>query len=137
MNFKAARQFVWKKSFKDVSEWREFCKKGGLKSLRIPASPHKAYKGKGWKNWFHWLGREYRDFKSARAFVRKLKIDGFQAWRKYGAGKDPLGRKKPDDIPLSADRHYAKHGWKGYSDFLGTFRPRGLQKKWPLKSSKT
>ncbi|NDF99209.1 MAG: hypothetical protein EB101_09855, partial [Chitinophagia bacterium] len=130
MNFKAARQFAWKKGFKNVSEWRVFCKKGGLKGLRIPACPHTAYKGKGWKSWFHWLGTEYTDFESARAFVRRLKLDGFHAWRMYGAGKDPLGRKKPDHIPLSADRYYAKQGWKGYSDFLGTFRPRGLQKKY-------
>ncbi|NBR70937.1 MAG: hypothetical protein EBT75_02380 [Proteobacteria bacterium] len=120
MCFKFARQFAWKLKLKDVKEWRAFCKNGGLNGKRIPRSPHLAYKGRGWKNWFHWLGKEYKDFRSARAYVRKLKLDGFDAWRRYGAGKDPQGRKKPLDIPLSVDRHYAKDGWKGYSDFLGT-----------------
>ena len=70
-----------------------------------------------------WLGtgtiaprlREYRSFKEARAFVRRLGLKSQCEWRAYCKSG-----KKPDDIPANPNRTYAKAGWAGMGDWLGT-----------------
>jgi hypothetical protein len=70
-----------------------------------------------------WLGtgtvakflRQYRAFKKARAFVRGLKLKSEAEWREYcNSGK------KPADIPAYPGGTYAKTGWAGMGDWLGS-----------------
>ena len=87
----------------------------------IPSWPKGVYK-KEWKGWGDWLGTgrvasfnmQYRSFKEARKFVRKLGIKSWTVWQKYCKS----GR-KPTDIPNALDDIYKKE-WKGMGDFLGT-----------------
>ena len=56
---------------------------------------------------------KFRDFESAREFVRALNLKGTHEW--YGYCKSG---NKPDDIPQKPERTYKKE-WKGYGDWLG------------------
>jgi hypothetical protein len=60
---------------------------------------------------------KFRDFESARKFVRKLKLTGNREWRKYCKSGN-----KPVNIPNSPDYSYKNKGWIGYGDWLGTER---------------
>src|SRR5258705_231278 len=71
-----------------------------------------------------WLGNggrvargQYRPFKNARAFVRKLGLKSQAEWREYNKSG-----KKPGDIPSKPDNGYADQGWVGMGDWLGTGR---------------
>src|SRR5262249_34583162 len=62
------------------------------------------------------VGRaNWRPFKEARNFVRGLSLKSDDKWRAYcGSGM------KPVDIPSNPQRVYAKTGWAGMGDWLGT-----------------
>ena len=64
------------------------------------------------------MKKQFRDFESAREFVRKLKLSGDRQWREYCKSG-----KKPDDIPASPERTYKKQEtWTSWGDFTGTGR---------------
>ena len=54
--FEEAMRCVGPLELKDSTEWFAWCKSGGRPS-NIPAAPWQAYRGQGWKNIQHWLGR--------------------------------------------------------------------------------
>ena len=56
-----------------------------------------------------------RSFKKARAFVRSLGLKSAAEWSDYCKSG-----KKPDDIPTNPSDTYAKRGWAGMGDWLGT-----------------
>ena len=57
---------------------------------------------------------EYRNFESARKFVRELKFKKNKDWREYCKSHN-----KPNDIPTNPERNY-KNEWISWPDFLGT-----------------
>lgn len=71
------------------------------------------------------MKKEFRSFKDARKFVRKLNLKTEHEWREhYSSGK------LPDDIPNSP--HHTYKEWNGIGDWLGTGRIAN-QKKVYLK----
>jgi hypothetical protein len=125
-SFKDARAFVHGRGLTSYKKWAEYFK-SGRKPADIPAYPDKVYREDGWASWGDWLGsgavapglRQYRSFKDARAFVRGLGLTAFIQWVEYCASG-----KKPDDIPSNPSLNYAKAGWAGFGDWLGTGRTR-------------
>ena len=125
--FGEARKFVRKLYFKSEKEWREYSK-SGKKPADIPATPQRTYADAGWVGMGDWLGtgtvaprlRQYRSFKKARAFVRKLNLNSNNEWRDYCKSA-----KRPIDIPGAPERTYAGAGWAGFGDWLGTGKVRG------------
>ncbi|MGB6509734.1 MAG: DEAD/DEAH box helicase family protein, partial [Xanthobacteraceae bacterium] len=121
-SFKKARVFVRRLGLKSGHEWNTYCS-SGKKPDDIPANPGQVYAGTGWFNMGDWLGtgavanylREYRSFKKARAFVRRLGLKTRAEWSDYCKSG-----KKPADIPAVPVRTYAKVGWAGVGDWLGT-----------------
>ena len=130
--FNKARTFVHELGLKSGAEWRSFCKGGkprlGKLPDDIPACPNQTYKDKGWAGMGDWLGtgtiapilRQYRSFKKARAFVRKLGLKNFSEWRLYYKGEKPRMGKRPVDIPTNPNQTYKNKGWAGWGDWLGT-----------------
>ena len=122
--FRSARAFLRGLKLKSHTEWRDYCR-SGKKPADIPAHPNQAYAEAGWAGYGDWLGtgtvaprlRQYLSFKKARAFVRRLKLKSYAEWRNYCGSS-----KKPDNIPNAPDQKYAKAGWAGISDWLGTDR---------------
>jgi hypothetical protein len=58
--------------------------------------------------------KEFRDFESARDFVRSLGLKNQKEWNEFRISK-PM----PDDIPSNPNYTYENKGWIGYGDFLG------------------
>jgi superfamily II DNA or RNA helicase len=123
-SFKKARAHVRRLGLKSHADWIKYCA-SGKKPRDIPAGPQFIYADAGWAGMGDWLGtgtiatrlRQYRSFKEARAFARSLGLKSSTAWFDYcrsGA--------KPPDIPYSPRLTYAKAGWAGYGDWLGTGR---------------
>lgn len=117
-----AKVFVHKLRLKNQQQWFAFSK-SGKKPDDIPSAPASTYKNKGWSGWGDWLGtghvppylKVFRDFQSARAFVRALNFKGSSEWRRYCTSG-----KKPVDIPTDPAGHYKNSGWNGMGDWLGT-----------------
>lgn len=130
--FTKARRFVRSLGLKNNKEWREYVrgelKHLGNKPVDIPSNPNFVYESDGWQGYGDWLGngnvstrkRQYRSFRSARAYVRKLKLSSEYEWRQYIKGKISGLPKKPDDIPASPHMSYSESGWINYGDWLGT-----------------
>jgi len=122
-DFESARKFVQSLGLKSETEWKDFSK-SNKKPLDIPAGPGRTYKNKGWKGMGDWLGtgrianfdKQFRDFESARRFVRSLGLKSQTEWKKYIKSGT-----KPNDIPSAPQNTYKKQ-WKGVGDWLGTGR---------------
>jgi hypothetical protein len=93
----------------------------GKKPPDIPASPETVYRTVGWVGMGDWLGTgkiargQYQSFTDARDFVRKLKFKSSREWKKYCQTGE-----KPANIPFAPQIVYAKAGWAGMNDWLGT-----------------
>jgi hypothetical protein len=107
-SFESAREFVRSLEFKNRDEWFEYCKSGN-KPEDIPQKPERTYKNKGWIGVGDWLGtgtvanfnKQYRPFKEAKDFVRKLNLKNQQDWLEYCKSGN-----KPDDIPSNPQKVY-------------------------------
>ena len=110
-DFKSAREFARKLNLKSQNEWQKYCKSGN-KPNDILVAPNQGYKNKGWKGFGDFLGtgtipskdKIYRQFESARAFVRSLGLKNHEEWQEYCASGN-----KPDDIP--------KNPWDVYKEW--------------------
>src|SRR5262249_51798226 len=109
---------------KSGADWFAYCK-SGKKPEDIPTSPQKTYADNGWVSWGDWLGtgtiasklRQFKSFKDARAFARRLSLKDAKDWFDYCKSG-----KRPPDIPSNPHLAYARDGWLGYGDWLGTGR---------------
>lgn len=131
-SYREARAYARSLGLSSVSEWRRFCR-GRIQGMPvkpddIPADPHRIYKGKGWKDYGHWLGtgaistrlRKYRPFKRARTLVHRLRLRNYTQWRQFCKGELREMGAKPDDIPTNPNQIYKDDGWAGWGNWLGT-----------------
>ena len=131
-DYVATRDFVRDLKIKNTKEWYKFCKSGN-KPVDIPRNPDRKYKESGWNSWSEFLGTKnistkkmkFRNFESARKFVRKLELVNEKEWKTYYKSG-----KKPTDIPSAPNRTYKNKGWKGMGDWLGTGRIAPQLKKY-------
>jgi hypothetical protein len=130
--FGEALAFVHTLKLKSRNDWKIFCngqmpEKGTLPA-NIPVAPEHTYKSRGWKGFGDWLRtgtiapsqRDYLPFEEAREFVRSLKLKNQKEWRAFCKDQLPEKGTLPPNIPSAAHRIYAKKGWKGARDWLGT-----------------
>jgi hypothetical protein len=61
------------------------------------------------------MKKQFRSFKDARAFVRKLDLKNQKKWNEFR-----ISKQMPDDLPSNPNYTYKNKGWAGYGDFLGT-----------------
>ena len=59
--------------------------------------------------------KKFRDFESAREFVRSLGLKNQKEWNEFR-----ISKQMPDDIPSNPNYTYKNKGWKGYGDFTGS-----------------
>ncbi len=128
--FSDAREFVRSLNLTGQTQWEDYCVGKlpgfGKKPDDLPRKPEYIY-GDDWKGYGDWTGsghiaarsRTYRDFESARAFVRSLKLRTTTDYRDFIGNKLPGLPKRPLDIPNRPAKVYADKGWAGWDDFLG------------------
>ena len=58
------------------------------------------------------MAKKFRDFKSAREFVRKIGVKSAKEWRTYCKSGN-----KPEDIPSAPNQIYKNKGWISWGDF--------------------
>ena len=61
------------------------------------------------------MAKQFRDFESARKFVRELGLKNYKEWQEYCKSGN-----KPDDVPSTPSGTYKNNGWSGLGDWLGT-----------------
>ena len=130
-SYQQARKFAHSLKLKNRDGWNQYCK-SGKKPADIPTSSNLVYKDKGWKGWGDFLGTgnvnsrniQFRSYKEAQEFVRKLGIKSKTEWEKYCKSGD-----KPDNIPSDPKNNYKKE-WKGWGIFLGTGNLRPQDRKY-------
>jgi superfamily II DNA or RNA helicase len=121
-DFAAAREWARSQRLQSQAEWKSLVASGRL-PVDIPATPARVYRDKGWTTIGDWLGkgerhsknRQFRDFVTAREYVRALRLRNGAEWQilcKSG--------KLPPDIPAAPERVYKKLGWTSRGDWLGT-----------------
>ena len=129
-DFESSREFVRKLELKSAKEWTEFCRNNQLPS-DISSRPDHVYKNKGWTNWGDFLGtrnvasqeKQFRDFESAREYVRSLKFRNQNEWYEFCRNNQ-----LPSDISSRPDHVYKNKGWISYGDWLGTGNISGVLK---------
>ena len=135
-DFKRARRYVRGLRLKSWAEWISFTK-GKQKPLTlpadIPASPQRTYAERGWVSWGDWLGTKsvatqkkaevYLPFQAARSFVHGLHLNSQAQWISYiKGGLSAAKGNRPANIPAYPEQTYARKGWRGMGDWLGTGR---------------
>jgi len=109
--YEEAKRIVQEKGVGQISEYLS-CYKG----LGLPSEPHNTYKGKGWINWFEFLGKKGGSYPKYDEAQRILKEKGINSIPKYKASYKALG------LPSAPERHYNGHGWTGWHDFFAKER---------------
>ncbi|MDC0153553.1 hypothetical protein OAJ02_02330 [Nitrosopumilus sp.] len=59
------------------------------------------------------MAKQFRDFESARKFVRKLGFKNTYEWQEYCKSDN-----KPNDIPSNPQKNYSDQGWINWTDWL-------------------
>ena len=121
-SFSEVREFVRSLGLTSIEEWKEYGRSGN-RPENIPQKVERTYKNE-FKGYGDFLGTgnirtgdiQYRPYKEAREFVRKLKITGQQQWQKQYVKSG----NKPQDIPSNPQRVYKNKGWQGWGDWTGT-----------------
>ena len=112
--FKQARAFIRNLH---LTNWRDFAR-SGKRPKDIPASPDIAYANEGWAGFEDWMGTQrqrYLPFKVAREFARSLHLGTQREWQRYCKS-----RVLASNIPKDPRKVYAKDGWIGFPDWLGS-----------------
>ena len=97
-------------------------KKKYKRDPRLPSTPDKLYKSKGWKDWYSFLGTKpidiYPTYEDAKRAAIKLNIRTGTAYRKQNLYKqDPR-------LPSTPEMKYKNKGWIDFNDFLGIEAPK-------------
>lgn len=137
-SYEEAEKEVHSLGIKNQNEYHNLKTNGSL-SQKLPYTPERTYKNNGWESWSKWLGteniatqkREYREFKSARAFIHSLEFKTKSDWTNYT--KSGL---KPKDIPTTPNKVY-EGDFISFQDWLGLNYTANQKRKFlPFDESK-
>jgi hypothetical protein len=137
LSFSEAREFARGLGLKNPNEWEAY-RVGRIpgkpkKPEKMPSRPDLTYADE-WVGWFDFLDydkrldRDWWPFEQARAWVHKLELWRFRpqgggqlSWKEYCyKGFSGLPPRPKDYIPTAPDMVYAKSGWKGFQDWVGS-----------------
>ena len=104
--FEEALVFAQGLSLKNAKEWQAY-NASGKRPANIPATPNRVYAGKGWTNWYDWLGTSNNrlPYKEACAFVHPLGLKSAKEWQTYCAsGKRARPTSRQSQIVFTRER---------------------------------
>jgi len=131
LDYSKAKIIVNGLGIKSSSEWSKFTRTVDFPSY-LPKDPYKVYQDK-WESWGEWLGTgaiapqnlKYLNYVDARKYVHRLKLKSISEW------KEAIRNKLfPNNIPKNPKNKYQTQGWKGWGDWLGTFKPTKFEKNY-------
>ena len=124
INFDKARSIVRKLNISGWKQWKENYS-NGLIPKNIPKDPYAVYRSKGWISVDDFFGKAisannrarlgWVDFNTAKKYAVKLNLKSSKEWREYLKSNKDI----EINLPATAERVYAKNGWKSWGDFLG------------------
>ncbi len=120
LTFEEAKNISQNLKLKNQVEWFDKYKSGEI-TKRIPYSPNRFYKEKGWISWGDWLGtntvykKTFLSYDEAKKIVHKLNLNSQNEW--YSFVKNNL---KPHNIPYTPSTSYKNKGWISWADWLNT-----------------
>ena len=130
--FHQARAYARSLGLASREEWHAFVAghlpdKGTLPA-DLPRWPNEHYAKSEWTSWGDFLGtgkvanqlRKFRPFHQARVYARSLGLASGAEWSAFVRGDLPGKGTLPADVPRRPNTAYAKSGWMGWGDFLGT-----------------
>ena len=125
-SFAKARKFARSLKLKNRDEWIGLHRQGDVPEI-YPQKPERVYQDQGWVSMGDFLGtgfvhptmRKHRNFRMARAFARRLKLNSRREWEEYCRGQMKGKLKRPEDIPAYPNSVYKDKGWLGWADWLG------------------
>jgi hypothetical protein len=117
--YNIAKQIVLEQKFAKKSEYDHWMGRPD----KIPATPNKVYKNKGWKSWGEYLGtnrvsvshKQFKSFEDARAYVHTLKLKTQTEWKEFAKSKA-----RPLDIPTNPQIAFKNKGYINTADWLGS-----------------
>lgn len=92
----------------------------------LPRSPHQLYAGRGWIDWYHYLGKRrfpWYSYNEARRVCRELNIR---------SNNDYCARYREDKrLPSAPERVYLGIGWVDWYEFIGTRKAEDFSLDYP------
>ena len=126
LGYDEAKEIVHKEKLNSQTDWKNYIQSRKF-NKRIPHSPYRFYKDRGWVDWGDFLGHGrisdneknegFLDFEAAKKIVHSWKLESYKAWLEYAKEKNG---NRPKNIPFKPNRTYANKGWNGWGDWLGT-----------------
>ena len=112
--------------FQTVSDWTKNNKDIIPDRFKIPSSPNKIYKNRGWKGWSQFLGvkiattaeRQFISLKETKELLRKKGIKDKAGYIKLYHSFRKMINNQVHYIPSAP--HLVWKDWKGYRDLFGT-----------------
>lgn len=111
--YELAKQAAQRFEFSSASEYRKYCEK----DPHLPFKPYDVYDGRGWIDWYDFLGKPnkniYSTYKSAKLAAKRLNIINSTEYLKRKRYKeDPR-------LPAAPDVVYKNKGWVNWNAFFG------------------
>ena len=117
---KESKKYIQKFSIKSSRDYQKFIASGEA-NFRLPGSPHRKYKNKGWSGWKEFLGyktereaysnRNYISYNEAKKLIVENGISSIKEWNKF--------RKQNTNVSIPSHPQRIYKEWKGWNDFLG------------------
>ena len=108
LSYEDAKRLVQEKGVKSGSEYKLICKEYGL-----PVNPETFYAGKGWIDWYVFLGKEAVSYPSYEEASRIVQENGIKSFSEYRSHCKELG------LTSSPHSYYKGKGWVDWYDFFG------------------
>lgn len=117
LSYNKAKKFIHSLNLASQSEWKKYLKHNKLPE-NIPRNPSLVYRGKGWINWYDWLGNtplseKWMSFEKAREYARSLELKSHKEWFNH------IKKEVIKNIPAYPHIVYKNKGWIGWYDWLG------------------
>ena len=107
LSFKETKEYARKLGLKSAREWKKI-----KHPIFVYKKPDKAFKNKGWTNWYDFLGtnKNYLSFEETRNYARSLNINSTRRWNALP---------HPKNIYKKPEISFKNKGWTNWDDYLG------------------
>lgn len=125
VSYEAAKAWAKKNCINTNIEWKK------LRPKYMPKFPDLTYKGKGWVNWYEFLGKtsigQFLPFEKAREIIRAMKLKSYTEFLQL--------KNRPKNIPSCPNITYKDKGWVDGYDWVGIPKTRNYKEFLPYEEA--